>query len=96
VLLSTFASNFNLRRYNVERDMNEADLVYDELLDCFSRKWRLVITGDYKDYKTSSLPLNAVIFITILVGDVLLYALMMYIIVQNYINTKQRDQHVKA
>jgi hypothetical protein len=25
-----------------------ADLVYDGVLDCFSRRWRLVIAGDYE------------------------------------------------
>jgi len=27
-----------------------ADLVYDGVLDCFSRRWRLVIAGDSQDY----------------------------------------------
>jgi hypothetical protein len=52
------SSRWNGTVDDVERNIKGADLAYDGLLDCFSRKWRLVITGDYKDYETSSLPLN--------------------------------------
>jgi len=35
--LSIFAFKINLRHYDMERDARDADLVYDEVLDCFSR-----------------------------------------------------------
>ena len=40
----------NLTADDVERDAMAADLIYDGVLNCFSRKWRLVIAGDYEDY----------------------------------------------
>ena len=34
----------------VERDARNTELVYDGVLQCYGRTWRLVITGDIADY----------------------------------------------
>ena len=56
---------------DVEHDARHADLVYDGVLDSFNRKWRLVITGNFADYVSSSLPLSAVVIIIFSLADVL-------------------------
>ena len=73
---------------DVQRDATEADLVYDGVLDVYGRRWRLVITGAFEDYVNTSLPLSAVVFIVIFLADVLLFALIMYIILQNYLKAQ--------
>ena len=42
--LITGSHSVNITSDDVERDCLEADLVYKGVLDCFSRKWKLVGT----------------------------------------------------
>ena len=74
----------NVTPDDVERDVMDAKLVYDTVLDCFGRKWRLVITGDYTAYMNTPIPFCTLVFIIVIVAAVLLFALVIFIIAQNY------------
>jgi len=92
--LHTGSHSVNISVDDVKRDCREADLVFEGLLDCFGRNWKLVITGDYDAYVNTSVPLSTLVFVITFVAAVLLFALVIYIIAQNYQKTRISECNV--
>jgi signal transduction histidine kinase len=85
----------NVTADDVERDALDNDLAYDGVLHFFGRRWRLVITGDYRDYVTShTLPDDVIVFIIIVAADMLVFALIIYIILQNYLKAQITESYL--
>jgi signal transduction histidine kinase/CheY-like chemotaxis protein len=79
---------------DVEHEALKADLIYDGVLDCFSRKWRLRITGDYADYVNTSLRLNAIVFIIVFCATVFICIAVLVTIVKNFQKLLLSDTHI--
>jgi hypothetical protein len=54
-----------------------------------------LVFGDYADYvKNTWLPLNAVVLIIVSIADVLVFALIVYIIAQNYLKVQISESNI--
>ena len=78
----------------VEQRALKQDLIYDGVLDCFSRRWRLLITGQYDDYVNTTLRLNAIVFIIVFCATVLICISVLFTILKNYQKLLLSDTHI--
>ena len=80
---------------DVDRDARDAELVYDVVLDCFGRKWRMVIKGDYHDY-TGNNPLRPYMVVSIVVGVAIFLLLnaSLGIIWQHHLRERVNDSNI--
>jgi PAS domain S-box-containing protein len=76
---------------DVERNAMKADLKADLILNCFSRKWRLLIVGDPKDYTHTSLQVNLVVCVAVGIATVLICALVLFTIARNHQKLRLSD-----
>ena len=78
----------------VEQRVKKQDLIHESVLDCFSRRWKLSITGSYDDYVNTTLPLNAIVFIIVFFATMLICVSVLFTIVKNYQKLLLSDTHI--
>lgn len=79
---------------DVEQRVQKQDLTYEGILDCFSRKWKLSITGSYKDYMNTALRLNTIVFVIVFLATILICISVLFTIVKNYQKLLLSDTHI--
>jgi PAS domain S-box-containing protein len=66
------------------QEMLKEDLLYDGVVHCFSRKWRLLVVGHNHDYTHTPLQLEHLVLINVIAATVLVSMFVLFIIVQSY------------
>ena len=73
----------------MERKAQKADLLYEGVVDCFSRKWKVLIYGDPDDYSNIAFSLHAIISLIVFAATMFIFGLVLFIVVQH-------DQAIKT
>jgi PAS domain S-box-containing protein len=72
-------------------EMLKEELFYDGVVECFSRKWRLLVVAHGDQYLHTSIRPEYIVLITVIVATLLIGALVLFIIVRNYNRLRLSD-----
>jgi len=72
-------------------NMLKENLLYDGTINVFSRKWRLLIVGHDHEYEHTALKMEVIALISIVVATLIISALILFIVLQNYQNSRRKE-----